>query len=225
VLNIFVCQSKVIILYLPNWLIMIDTRNIILESAREIFIQKGYAAARMQEIADNAMINKGLLHYYFKTKEALFNEVIGMTVETLAPQLQTLITSEERILVKIRKFVYFYIDTLIQNPFLPSFILHEINTRGEAFAKEIISRYKVNPIKLIWQIEMESREGYIKPIHPIQLILNVLSMCVFPFIARPVIQQVIGITQEDFIKLMEFRKEETARFIVEAIKNKDYPNS
>lgn len=204
---------------------MTETRHTILESARTIFIQKGFAGARMQEIADHAGINKGLLHYYFKTKDSLFNEVVGMTVETLAPQLQSLMSGEERLLVKIRKFVFFYIDTLIRNPFLPSFVLHEINFRGEAFAREIVSRYNINPIKLIWQIELEAKEGYIKQIHPIQLILNILSVCVFPFVARPVIQQVIGISQEDFMKLMEFRKEETARFIIEAIKKNDYPNS
>jgi TetR/AcrR family transcriptional regulator len=204
---------------------MSETRDKIFESAREVFIQKGFAGARMQEIADFAGINKGLLHYYFKTKDILFNEVVSMTVETLAPQLQNLVTSEDRLLDKIRQFVYFYIDTLIQNPFLPSFILHEINFRGDEFAKEIIGRYKINPIKLIWQIELETREGYIRPVNPIQMLLNILSMCIFPFVAKPMIQQAIGMSQEDFMRLMDYRKEEVTRFIIDAIKQKDYPNS
>ncbi len=194
-------------------------------SAREVFIQKGFAGARMQEIADLAGINKGLLHYYFKSKEALFDEVVSENVSILAPQLQKLVTSEEKVLDKVRQFVYFYIDTLMENPYLPTFILHEIHFRGDDFAKEIVKRYKINPIKLIWQIELETREGYIKPINPIQLILNVLSLCVFPFIAKPMIQQAMSISQEDFMRLMDFRKEEIAGFIIDALKNKDYPNS
>ncbi|HEX2898201.1 MAG TPA: helix-turn-helix domain-containing protein, partial [Bacteroidia bacterium] len=58
-----------------------NTEFRILEAARHIFQQKGFDGARMQEIADTAQINKGLLHYYFKSKDALFHKVFGIAFD------------------------------------------------------------------------------------------------------------------------------------------------
>ena len=196
---------------------MENTREKVIEAATEIFTTKGFGSARMQEIADHAGINKGLIHYYFKSKENLFHEVIKNVANKIVPKLDFIINSDEPLQVKIRQFVEFYIDLLIDNPYLPPFVVAELNMNGEVFAKEILGKNKVNPMKILLQIQMEIQEDKIKPINPFDLLLNVLSMCIFPFIARPIFKEASGLTEEDYLKLMQQRKNELTAFILNAI--------
>lgn len=197
---------------------MKKTRDKIIKAARDVFIQKGFAAARTQEIADRAKINKGLLHYYFKSKENLHHAVVNELISDMIPQLDMLFTSDEKLEVKIKQFVNLYIDFLIKNPFIPPFIISELNMRGEKFPLELMNKYKVNPMKLLFQIEYETREGLIRPVNPLQLIMNTLSLCVFPFVARPVFKTLMKINDKEFLQLMEYRKEEVSDFILSSIK-------
>jgi AcrR family transcriptional regulator len=197
---------------------MKNTREKVIEAATEVFTSKGFGSARMQEIADHAGINKGLLHYYFKSKENLFHEVIKTVANKIVPKLDFIINSDDELSVKIGRFVEFYIDLLIDNPYLPAFVLAELNMNGELFAREMLGRNQVNPMKIILQIQMEIQEGKIKPVNPFDLLLNVLSMCIFPFIARPIFKEVTGLTEEDYLKLMQQRKNELTAFILNAIK-------
>jgi len=196
---------------------MTETAEKVLEAATRIFINRGFEGATMQEIADEADINKGLLHYYFKSKENLFHLVIKKVAGQIVPKIDILIESDDPIPEKIRKFVEFYIDLLIQNPYLPAFILSEINLKGQLFMREILHEHKINPMKLLLQIDIEVREGRIRPINPFNLLLNTLSMCIFPFIARPIFREVSGLSEEDYLKLMQLRKNEVVEFILKAI--------
>jgi len=197
---------------------MQKTREKVIESAKTAFIEKGFEGARMQEIADMADINKGLLHYYFKSKENLFHAVVSEVVEKVVPEINILFNDQSPLTSKITNFVDFYIDILSQNPYLPAFVLSEMNMKGRNFIAEILNKYKINPLKLTFQIEKEIREGKIREIHPFNLLLNILSMCIFPFVARPILQEVTGLTEEDYLKLMKLRKKEVSEFIIRAIK-------
>jgi AcrR family transcriptional regulator len=196
---------------------MENTKEKVIEAAIQIFIKKGYGGARMQEIADRAGINKGLLHYYFKSKENLFHAVMLKVMQQIAPQIDLLINSEEEIRVKVRQFVELYIDILIQNPHLPAFVLAELNMNGEFFVREIFRKNKINPMKLILQIQMEIADGKLKPVNPFNLLVNILSMCIFPFIARPIFREIAGLSEDDYMKLMVLRKKEVTDFILGAI--------
>jgi len=203
---------------------MDKTRERVLAAAKESFINKGYEGARMQEIADLAGINKGLLHYYFKTKENIFHEVINEVVDSIIPRLDDLINAEGPLFQKIRQFVEFYVDLLIRNPYLPAFIISEMNLRGNWFVKDLIAKKKINPTPLFFQIEMEIRKGLIKPIHPFSLLVNLASLCVFPFIARPVFQEITGLNESEYLQMMEERKREVADFVISSIEKEIYPN-
>jgi AcrR family transcriptional regulator len=97
----------------------ITTEEKILIAARKVFIEKGWDGARMQEIADNAGINKALLHYYFRNKEQLFKRVFAGIVGKLIPNLNTIIQSEQPIFEKIQAFIDAYLDFLLANQELP----------------------------------------------------------------------------------------------------------
>jgi TetR/AcrR family transcriptional regulator len=202
---------------------MMQSREQIIESAKQVFISKGYGEARMQEIADKAGINKGLLHYYFKSKENLFHAVLKEVIKKIIPKLDLLIKSDETLTEKIEKFVTLYIDLLIENPYLPGFVLSEMNLRGEGFMKEIMQDYDINPIKLMVQVQMEIQAGKIGNINPINLLINIISMCVFPFIARPIFKEISGLNDDDYLQFMKTRKKEIVSFTLSAIKPQIYP--
>lgn len=194
-----------------------ETRDKVIEAAKQIFIKKGFGGARMQEIADIAGINKGLLHYYFKSKENLFRAVIIQTVKVIAPKLGSLMQNDESVRDKIKKFVEIYIDLLIQNPHLPLFVLAEMNRHEGLFVGDFLKENEINPMKVLVQIQMEMEMGTIRKMNPINLLLNVLSMCIFPFVARPIFMEATGINQQDFLKVMEMRKREVTEFVLNAI--------
>lgn len=196
-----------------------STEEKIMNAAREVFTRKGFAAARMQEIADVAGINKGLLHYYFRNKNKLFHAVFYEAFGQFALRINEVFGADMPLFEKIEAFVEQYMDTLIANPALPSFVINELNQNGEAFVKELMSsKDKPNPLPLIGQIQMEVQAGRIREVNPFHLVLNMLSLCAFPFIARPLFQSIAQVDNEAYLKLMENRKQEIIAFIHHAIR-------
>jgi AcrR family transcriptional regulator len=195
------------------------TEEKILEAAREVFMNKGFAAARMQEIADRAEINKGLLHYYYRSKNKLFRAVFDEAFAKFSAGINQVFEAEIPLFEKIEQFVDRYISLLMQNPAMPAFVISELNQKGDAFAEELLSRQtRPNPMPLVAQIQQEIAAGRIKPVNPIGLVLNMLSLCVFPILARPMFQGIMEVSRPVYDQMMEARKQEVAEFIISAIR-------
>lgn len=194
------------------------TEEKILEAAKKVFINKGMVGARMQEIADEAGMNKALLHYYFRSKEKLFNKVFIDTFSTFFPKAETVFTSDKSIFDKIREFIRYYIDLLKEHPYIPQFILQELNRNPDSLYL-IFKESKVNPSAAFNAFAKEVEKGTIKPIHPLHLMVNVLSMCIFPIAGRPLIEKIffMGDVQE-YDNFLEERKTLVADFVIAAIK-------
>jgi AcrR family transcriptional regulator len=193
-----------------------STESKILTAAKKIFTQHGMSGARMQDIADEAGINKALLHYYFRSKEKLFEMIFSEAASKIFPRLNELFEADLPLFEKIKKFAAEYIDLISENPYLPLFVLNEINRDpGTFFLKKW---HLPRPEKFLNQIEDEIRKGNIRPISPLQLLVNILSMCIFPFIARPIFQQHLGLDDAQFRYFIEQRKTEIPRFIIDSIK-------
>ncbi|WP_166966635.1 TetR/AcrR family transcriptional regulator [Yeosuana marina] len=195
-----------------------NTEQNILNAAKKVFQLKGMDGARMQEIANEAGINKALLHYYFRSKQMLFDAVFKAAFEMIAPQLNEILNDESSIEDKIKNFTYNYISFIIQHPYLPNFIIQEINRNPE-----FILQMKENPgfpnlKKFKNQINDEVKAGQIKPIKAEQLFINILSLNVFPFIGKPLIEAIGDIDDNQFKLLIEERKTHVANFIINSIK-------
>jgi TetR/AcrR family transcriptional regulator len=119
---------------------------------------------------------------------------------------------------KIESFVEEYIDQMRRTPYLPIFVLNEVNRQPETFIKKMMGSRRPPVKKFIDDIQAEVRNGIIKPVNPLQLLLNIISLCVFPFVARPMFQLVTNIDKEMFDKILEQRKGEVSKFIIDAIK-------
>lgn len=167
-----------------------STEEKILEAAKNVFVSKGMEGARMQEIADAAGINKALLHYYFRSKERLFEAIFSEIIKFAFPKLSQILTSENDIITKTEQVIDAYIDLLIRHPFIPGFIMKELSRDPSSIFK-MVMKFGVNPQMVFDQIEGAMDRGEIVRMKPQHLIVNVISLCVFPFAVRPVISFVI----------------------------------
>lgn len=194
------------------------TESAILDAAKGIFERKGMAAARMQEIADEAGINKSMLHYYYRSKQLLFEAVFKSAFSMLAPQLNDIINADTSIFEKIRNFSSNYISFVIKHPYLPNFIIQELNRNPEFVKKLVSERNFPNISKFKQQVNEKVAEGIIIPIKAEQLFINIISLNIFPFIGAPLLKGFVNVNDDAYKQLMEDRKTEVADFIISAIK-------
>lgn len=195
-----------------------NTEEKIFNAARMVFQRKGFAGARMQEIADEAGINKAMLHYCFKNKQLLFEAVFMNAFGQLAPQINEIFNSDETVFEKIKKFTNSYISFVITNPYLPAFVIQEMNNNPEFVMSFLNHKNRPNPTPLLAQIEKEIADGIIKPIPPKQLLLDIFSMTVFPFAAKTMVKGIIQLSENEFNEMMEERKASIAETIINSIK-------
>lgn len=194
------------------------TEEKIFESATEIFIEKGMDGARMKDIADHAGINKALLHYYYRTKEHLFNAVFekmaGLMFRKFAPVFDEKLSFED----KIKFFFREHITFLQQNPRLPAFILYELSRHPERI-KKLIQNLDVEKL---WQTLEKQHEKDLKNYNITkenipQFMTSVAAMSVFPFLAKPIISGVMEKIGYNFDEYLEQRKNYAPEFILKAI--------
>ena len=195
-----------------------NTETVILNAAKSVFQSKGMDGARMQEIANKAGINKSMLHYYYRSKQLLFEAVFRNAFSLLAPELSKVLNDDTSIEVKIRNFTSNYISFIIKHPYLPNFIIQELNRNPDFILKLKESKDFPNITKFKKQVETEIKNGIIMPIKGEQLFINILSLSIFPFIATPLIKAFADIDKKEFKKLMKDRKTEVSEFIINSIK-------
>lgn len=194
------------------------TEQRIFEAARQAFIEKGLEGAKMQEIADRAGINKALLHYYFRTKEKLFEAVTKQVIGRVFPVLRNMLESDLPLEEKLDNLIDLYVDTVSRNTFVPLFVITEMNKRPDNFLANIVPGPLPKPQKLMQQLELATAEGRIRPIEPAHLISNVLAMCVFPFLAKPMLCAVMGMDHQQWLHYVNGRKAEVKRFVHDALR-------
>lgn len=185
-----------------------NTEQLIIDAAKKIFIKRGLAGARMQDIADEAGINKAMLHYYFRSKDKLFELVFNEAITTVIGRLGAILDEQLPIMEKITAVVHNYIDGISKTPYLPIFVLNEINQQPEMFVNRInglLGRNKV--MGFMKEIVDAGKQGIIKEVSPVHLFLNIMSLCVFPFAARPMIQGVLQQDNIQFNMIMAERKQ------------------
>lgn len=195
-----------------------STENQILDAARKVFLRKGLAAARMQEIADEAGMNKALLHYYFRSKEKLFDKIFGEVIEKISAVLKSIFEQQMSVLNRLNAIVDVYIDVLLENRYLPIFVLNELNHNPERFSKLFEQHIVKHLQKFLLEIQVEVDTGKINPIHPIHLLLNVLGLIIFPFATVPVIGRLADDSFRPFLDtLLKERKQVVKQFIENAL--------
>ena len=185
----------------------ISTEERIKAAARKVFHQKGFAGTRTRDIAEEAGINHAMLNYYFRSKEKLFEMVMMETMAQFFKGVNLMLNDESTSLdEKIDLIVSNYVDLLLKEPELPTFILNEVRPNPQAFVEQ-------NPIKealthsvLTRQYTEAVARGEITEPNLMQAILNVIGLVIFPFIAKPILTSIVNIPEEQYKALMLQRK-------------------
>lgn len=196
-----------------------QTEEKIFEAATDVFLEKGMDGARMQEIADKAGINKALLHYYYRSKDRLFDAVFALIANQMFKKFAPVFDEKLSLEEKIRFFFKEHIAFLKKNPRLPIFILNEIN-RNPARIKKIISNLDV---KKLWvtleaQHKHELKKYNITPENIPQLMTSIAALSIFPFAAKPIISAILDEIGVDYNDYINNRGEFAAEFTIKAIK-------
>lgn len=188
-----------------------QTEQHIIDVATEIFLRRGKDGARMQEIADRAGINKALLHYYFRSKERLYQQVFAIQVRSFLEEFLGAISDEGDFHLLINRFVESYLDALSHRPEIIRFILWEISRGGDLFssvAREVLGEHGHDSLPLLDQVSAAIQSGQIRPADPVQVVISMISLCVYPYIARPIIEKILPGLQIDSDDFLQQRKEE-----------------
>ncbi|MBX3256078.1 MAG: TetR/AcrR family transcriptional regulator [Chitinophagaceae bacterium] len=178
-----------------------STEEKIKEAARKVFTQKGYAATRTRDIAEEAGLNLALLNYYFRSKEKLFEMIMKEKMQQLFGVMTHLLNDKATTLdQKVEQIVSNYIDMLMQNPDLPLFVLSEIRNNTGMFRQLQVGKLIRNShfVK-----QLKERQPGLQPLH---FIVSMLGMVVFPFVSKPVFQSLEVLSEDSFAEMMKQRK-------------------
>ena len=196
-----------------------NTEEKIFNAAKKVFIVKGSSGARMQEIADEAGINKSLLHYYYRNKEKLFASVFKFTIAQFIPDILKTFTTDDDFFTKIETFIHGYFDMMRKNPFIPMFILNELQKGNTGQTIAVLTNTGVNIKEIEQIIENEIQKGNIKQVDAKNLIINILSLIIFPFVSRPLAEVLIfNKNKKAFEEFLDQRKEIVTNLIINSLK-------
>ena len=200
-----------------------DTESKILDAAKDVFQQKGMTGARMQEIADKAGINKALLHYYYRTKEKLFEKVFNIAFSLFVPKISEIIKYDKPVFEKIEFFVDSYMDLISKHPYIPGFVINELNRNPKILVNIIEDNVHIKRDKLLdkfeKQLQDEAEKGVVRPISVQNLMANVIGLCIFPIVARPIFQGLLfDNNTKEYDAFLKQRKKFVKDFIINSIK-------
>lgn len=202
------------------------TEQRILDAAHVILVKRGTAGARMQEIAEEAGVNKALLHYYFRSKDQLAEAVFRRAAGELFPAVLQVVSSDLDLETKVARVVETELDHLLQRPYLPAYILSEINHHPDRVPQFLSALAGMSPEmlrprvldKIRSQIAERVAAGKMTPIAPEEFLINLLSLCIFPFAARPLYMAIAGFDEKSFRRFIEHRRVELPAFFLRALR-------
>lgn len=199
------------------------TEQLIIEAARDVFSRKGFYGARMHEISEQAGINKALLHYYFRNKNKLFEKVFEKVVQELADKLFNLEVKSDSIESNLFTFAEHYIDFFQKNQFIPQFVIQEIRENPDWIVHNF-NKLNITETKFFTSLFSSLAKSNLSVPNFYEPMLNLISLLLFPIIARPIIQTVMKISDSEFDAIIESRKKSVPQLILNSLKVPEYKN-
>jgi AcrR family transcriptional regulator len=198
----------------------LSTEQSILDAAEKVFLDKGYLKVTTAEIAKEAGVNHALLHYYFRTKENLFNIIFQKKAALLQQSLLTIIQTDIPFADKVAGWIETQLNLIAANPKLPAFIFREM--MGSPDKIELVKAVllpKMTQVhnQLTIVVNREVALGRIRPIEPIDLLLNIISLIMFSFLVEPVFDTFREITKTDRETFIKQRKQSITDLVIKGI--------
>jgi len=196
-----------------------NTEETILDAARAVFMQKGFAASRMCEIAKTANINQALLHYYFRKKDKLFEIIFEQETRKFHADFLAILNSNHTFFEKLKMMVAKDLENISSAPYLPMFVLNEMHSNPERLNQFLGSNHRhVELFKVFSDLVFkEQSEGRIRPVCPRQLFLSILGLTMFPFLGQPMIKHVLNISDKAFDQMILERVEYAGDMLIRSL--------
>lgn len=178
--------------------------NKIIDAARSVFIERGYAETSMSEIATRVGINRPALHYYFRTKDRMFQAVFGSIVSSVMPKVFDALTHREMgIAQRVEGIIDAYYTLFLENPRLPMFMLRELNRDSDLLIKTI-QQFNVMDTarKALASVQDEMNEGKLKKVSLQFVFYNFYSLLTFPFLTKDISTKVFQKDDKDFLAML-----------------------
>ncbi|MNK39507.1 putative HTH-type transcriptional regulator YttP [compost metagenome] len=176
-------------------------------AAKTVFYKKGFSATRTRDIAEEAGLNLALLNYYFRSKAKLFEIIMAETFVGFISSMKVILNDEKTSLEqKVITIAERYIDFILAEPEIPTFILTEIRNNPDGLLKRLPIKEIVNESAFIKQFQEAVQNKEIAEPNPLNFLVNLMGLIVFPFIAKPIIMGSRNLETEQFHALMQERK-------------------
>jgi Transcriptional regulator len=193
----------------------------ILETAEQLFLEKGFAMTSTTEIAKKAGCNQALVHYYFRTKENLFQSIfeqkIKLVIATFQEREAAELTFEEKLKIKIES----HFEMVRANPRLPFLVMNEFTTnpdRIEAFRKKLAALPNTIFKQFQQELQEEIKAGRIREITGLDLVFNIVSLNAMLFLAGNIFKSVAQLDDTQYEQMIEHRKQEHVKVILSSLR-------
>lgn len=190
----------------------------ILHVARELFIANGYNGTSIRDIATASDANVAHIKYYFSSKAKLFEIIFDEAFEVVYGEISTTLTSDMPFIELVERWINVYYSLLPKYPQIPIFILNEINHNSDILAAKVKSKNPVQVFnKLSKRMEEEIANGSIRNIPPLDFGLNILSLCIFPFVFNGFVTRITDCSMDEYNLLMQEHKNHVIAFVKNAL--------
>ena len=192
----------------------------ILQCAEELFLEKGFSLVSTTDIAKKAGCNQALVHYYFRTKENLFQQIFQAKFTKFLYIFTTFDDSDEPFTTRLRKKIEAHFDLLIENRQIPFLVINELilnEERRNALVKRIYSGNLEIYRNFDRELQEEIQKGNIRKITTLNLLINVVSMNIVSFLMLPILESQFDFYDDEIVEFLERRKKESVTTIMNSI--------
>ncbi|MEO5977345.1 MAG: TetR/AcrR family transcriptional regulator [Chryseolinea sp.] len=185
----------------------VQTEELIKETAKILFFQKGFLSATTQQIADEAGVNRALIHYYFRSRKLMLDTLLEETIQEKKDRVRSILNTDLEFNVKIALYIDTVVDLGLKYPYLENFIINETARYPEKF-KVFCSKDRVKSSHLIReQLEAEIKAKRLGPISPENFMINLSALCNYPLLAKGILQTIHGMSDNEYRKFLVERKQ------------------
>jgi AcrR family transcriptional regulator len=196
-----------------------ETRERILDAAHRVFIRKGTASGRTQEIAREAGVNKALVHYYFGTKAALADAIFARALGALVPRIFGILADPHRsVEQKVPAIVREQIDFHSAHPYLAGYMIAELHAHPERIARMMTAHGRIPLDVLRRQLQEGARAGRLRRISPEQFVANMMGLLLFPFAVRAALCELLGFDSARWESFLEERRRVLPDFVMAGLR-------
>ncbi len=198
----------------------LETRERILDAAHTVFVRKGTASSRTQEIATEAGVNKALVHYYFGTKAALADAIFERALGTIMPRIFGILGDPDRSIEdKVPAVVREQIDFHSARPYLAGYLISELHAEPERIARLMTRRGGRVPLEVLRrQLREAAKAGRIRPITPEQFVTNMMGLLIFPFAMRPALCALLSLDATRWRAFIDERRRHVPDFFMAGLR-------